>query len=399
MNPLVFSTINIILREVKQLKWSVMEVVDQKKFKQAMEMKSIGKHPESSQLMAKALEPFSDPNINQLIKSPNECQSWTEMMEEAFGFWYSTGNSFTYGLKPTGMDIFTKVYGMPAQFTQIVSNGWMMPVDKYIINWSNDIKQAIPAESVYHYKKFNPKYDQSGSQLYGLSPMAPLSKVVNRSNENYAAGLAIIQNGMPAGVLSADAAAKPPGPDDIKAGENKLRQKFGGGKNANKILMTSLPLKWQKMGLNVGDMQLIETNKADAQDIAKAYGVPLPLVSTDASTFNNMNTAKKMLWENVIIPDVTGFAQGFGEWLLAGYEKQTGKQLILHFDTSMVAALQDDLNKLSERLLKEMAHGLWTPNQVRTMLGRPTEADSEHLNQYVMSNSLKSIGDEDKQSE
>ena len=400
INPAVYSIINILLREIKQVKWGVFEVVDEKSYQQNLRMKSFARTNEAGQFMRKGLEPYKDKNIVDLLRQPNECQSFTEFIEEAFGFWYLTGNSFTYGLTPVGFEnnLWTKVYNMPSQYTKIKSNGWMQPVEAYTIDWNTNRQQLIEAAKVYHYKKFNPDYSQEGHNLYGLSPMSALCKVVNRSNENYDAGLALIQNGMPAGILAAEKGSQPMTPDENIAAEKKMRSKFGGGKNKAKVMMTSAPLKWQAMGLNVGDMQLLESNKADMQDIARAYGVPLPLIENDASTFNNVEEAKKFIWQNVIMPDLTGFAQGFGDWLLEGYRKQSGKKLVLDFDASNVPALQDDLNTLSERLLKEMGHGIWTGNEVKSMLGRPTDETAPHLDEYLIANNLRKLNDnEDSQ--
>lgn len=97
------------------------------------------------------------------------------------------------------------------------------------------------------------------------------------------------------------------------------------------------------------------------------------------------------------MPDLQGFAQGFGDWLLEGYRKQSGKNLVLDFDASSVPALQDDLNVLSARLLGEMEKGIWTPNEVKRMLGRPTDSDAEHLDKYLIANNLNIIGDEDSE--
>lgn len=399
VNPLVFATINILLREIKQLNWGVFEVVEEKAHKESIRMKSFARPNEAKQFMQKGLERYSDPSLEELLTRPNECQSFTEFIEEAFGFWYLTGNSFTYGLTPVGFEnnLWTKVYNMPSQYTRIKSNGWMQPVQAYTIDWTANRQQLIDAQKVFHYKKFNPDYAQEGHNLYGLSPMAPLCKVVNRSNENYEAGLAIIQNGMPAGILAADNGSHPMTPDEIKLADETMRKRFGGGKKQGKIMTTSAPLKWQAMGLNVGDMQLLESNKADAQDIAKVYGVPLPLIENDASTFNNVDAAKKFIWQNVLMPDLTGFAEGFGAWLLEGYKKQSGKNLVLDFDASHVPALQDDLNVLSDRLLKELERGIWTPNEVKRMLGRPTDVAADHLDKYMIANNLTILGDENSE--
>lgn len=397
MNPNVYTVINTILREIKQIKWEVYEVVDEKSYQQSNLLTKDMRIREASFMKEKSLEPLEPTNdptdpvnlLLRLLKNPNECQSFPELMEEFFGFYYSVGNAFNYGLKPFENGLVTKIYNTPAQFTRIVSNGWMEPINSYVIDWSQSNQQRIPACDVYHYKKFNPNYTEHGDQLYGMSPLMPLSKVVMRSNESYSAGLGILQNGMPAGILSNDG-QRAMTSQEIKSQEELIKKKFGGGKNKGKILGTSAPLKWQQMGINVGDMQLLDMNDADMKDIARAYGLPLPLITTDASTFNNVDAAKKFFWQNTIIPDIEGFKMGFGEWLLKPYMQLTGKKLVLEYEIKHIPALQDDLNKLSERLLKEMEQGIWTPRQYRNLIGAPIldEENPDHFDNYQVRNNL-----------
>jgi len=57
------------------------------------------------------------------------------------------------------------------------------------------------------------------------------------------------------------------------------------------------------MAMNVKDLMLFEGMESCLKDICDAYGYPLPLSAhSDQSTYNNVATADRLLYQNTIIP-------------------------------------------------------------------------------------------------
>lgn len=184
------------------------------------------------------------------------------------------------------------------------------------------------------------------------------------------------------------------GSDDLKKLKKEFNSKFGGAKNKNEILFASTAVKWQSLGMNSVDMQLLESNKIDKKEIAGVYNIPLALISDDASTFNNLDTSLRLLWENTIIPTLEGERQDLSRWLLPGWEEETGKKLEIAYDLSGVKAIQKDLNKLREHLRKEMELGIWNGNEFRAMINEAVDEKDPVLNQRVRATRLNVVNSE-----
>lgn len=390
LNPHVYATINYIVKAIQKVPFSVYEVVDEKNYKRSLALKA--KRPEQSDYFAsKALVKTTNEQLNQLILNPNENETWEAFIEGAIGYKLLTGNNYIYGLKPAGFNTITKIYNIPSQLVTIELGTFMNPVKYYAIGFGNNINWKLEPETVLHRKYWNPSYSEETGNVYGLSPMCSLKNVVLRTNEAKSASLAMFENGIPAGVLSNESGLAMT-PEDLKMMERQFREKFGKGKNANKLMFASQKLGWQSLGMNSVDMQIIEAEKADLRDVCRVFGVPSVLINdNEQSTYNNVLEAEKRFWTNTAVPIIEGLISDLNRFVLEGYSQNDGKKYVIDYDVKAIPALQDDTDKISARLLTEMENGLWTANDVRMMLDKPI-GDAEHLNKYFIKNSLTEIG-------
>jgi len=413
-NPHVYATINKITQPLSMVPFQVYEVVDEKLLTKSMQAKDNNELVMSKLFASKALKPLDGDmmGLNKMFKKPNECQTWAEFVQENVGFKLLLGNSFTYGLEPVmgqrpegGQEarFFSKLYNLPAQFVEIITGDWQQPIKAYKLLTNSRV--TFEASKVLHRKYWNPDYSSEGSfsfahtlssltggatsgdNYYGMSPLSPLCRVVKRSNDAYTASMRMLENGIPAGILSR--VGKGLNSTERDGLEKAYQKRFGGSNNKNKILFASTEMKWQSLGMNSVDMQLLDSNQADLKDIARVYRVPLPLLTSEASTMDNMNVASKSLWHDAIIPELNDLRSSLNMFLVEGWEAQTGKKLFIDYDLSGIAVMQANIKEQSERLLKEMEKGIWTPNEVRNALGGDVIDDDSFMDSRLLSNSLK----------
>ena len=102
-----------------------------------------------------------------------------------------------------------------------------------------------------------------------------------------------------------------------------------------------------------------------AKYVATAFGVPLPLVDNDASTFNNVEQAKERLWTDTILPLLNEFLESFGKWLLPAY----GKDLKFGYNEDSIPALEGIRAKRFTRMADSIGKGLITINEGRDAIG------------------------------
>ena len=396
-NPHTYSVINYISRNLSQIKFSLYEVTDEKSLGQYRRHKSLNNTPEANLFKRKALNQVTGSTLSEMLERPNEFQSWNEFMFEMIGFKKLTGNSFIFGLNPEGFapDYFTKIYNIPSHIVEIVDGEWLEPIKGYKLTVTNDRKLDISTDKVLHQKEWNPAVVDNIKSPYGLSPLSSLTRTLHRNNESIDASLKLIQNGVPAGILSNGSERMLTSEQTDKL-EKAYQRKFGGGKNKNKVLFASSQVSWQSIGMSSVEMELLESNNADLRDFARVYGVPVVLLSdTEQSTYNNINEAKKSVWQELFIPELSLIRDNLNKWLVPAHSKMDGKKYFIDYDISDVPSLQADLDILSARLLKEQSQGLWTANEVKIMLGKQVDEEESELNKHILNNSFRFIEGEE----
>jgi phage portal protein BeeE len=97
--------------------------------------------------------------------------------------------------------------------------------------------------------------------------------------------------------------------------------------------------------------------------LCRVYGVDAKLLGdTEASTFNNTETAYKALINNVVRPLHIEIRDVLNNWLLESYGN---KNLFLDFDYMAYPEMQDDMDKL----VNQLSQAWWlTPNEKRAAM-------------------------------
>jgi HK97 family phage portal protein len=379
VNPHLYTVINRKIKPASKVPFYLYEEKKGKakevgRYKAAMEA---GNFNEAEELQKKAFDLIEIKEINEMLQNPNENESFTEWLESLLGYYNLTGNGYTYGLNPEGYGdgYFSKIYTMPSQMTQIVTgSSWREPIKGYSVNWYGLGVTPIDRRHVCHIKNWNPETDNINRGLYGLSPLAPLCKVNQNSNDNFTAQMRLLQHGYPAGILSGDS-ERGMTPEKAKIVEERFEERFGHG-NQKKIMLSTQKLNWQALGLNSVDMELLSSDLANLKTYARVYRVPTALVSDEASTMDNMKVASISLWNDAIIPDLARVRDDvFNKWYLAYWKQKTGKKLYIDYDLGTVEALKKDDKLVMEVIALEMENGIITPNMAREKRGYELATD------------------------
>jgi phage portal protein BeeE len=93
------------------------------------------------------------------------------------------------------------------------------------------------------------------------------------------------------------------------------------------------------------DMDFLNTMRETGKYVASAFGVPLPLIDNDASTFNNYEQAKERLYTDTVIPMMQEFIGALGHWMLPAY----GDGLEFKLDLDSIPALEGLREKMFAR--------------------------------------------------
>lgn len=360
-NDIVYSVVNMITDKAKIAPWGAYRKKSETKYRQykahlkaASSLISKGADGKVNwrrleQLKNEALEPYeSDDKLNDLLAYPDidGGTTWSELIEAACAFRLITGNAYLYCPRiPAGKNNNKPLFMMalPSQWMSIIADLkalYARPVG-YRLYMGAGIGSPIDKDDIIHIAKFNPQWNASGQQLYGMSPLQAAQKKVTRINESLTASVANLQNGAPAGVLYTEDTRMDA--ETAKAQAIALKQKlieYSGAKNKNRIATSGYKVGFTQIGLNNVDMEILAGEKHDLRSICNVYNVPSTLLNDpDAKNENNQIAAEKALTVRAAIPELVAIRDAINLQM----EKVWGyKGITLDFDLSVYPELQED---------------------------------------------------------
>jgi len=324
-----------------------------------------------------------------LLQNPNPLQGEDEFKEACFGWLLMTGNTYIYQISPDdglnkGKPV--ELWLLPSHLTEIIGGGMQKPIAGYRVNLGAGMSYIIQPEKVIHMKYFNPTTDQSGSQLYGMSPLTAGLLTIQASNSGYKALNKAYQNGAPAGILTGTKDTDLEyTPEQIEALQTRFAKKYGNADNYMKPLFMRNPMQWIKMGYSVVDMNIIELMKYTLQDVCNMYHVPISLFNSEATTLDNVKEGRKSIYTDAVIPLFDRLCSKLNPAFPGKFV--TGSKI--GFDITVIPELRVDVQSMAATLVQAW----WmTGNEKRQAMGMEESTDPI-MNEILYPTSLIPGGD------
>jgi len=398
-NDIVYSIVKLITDKAKLAPFHVYKVIDQtaaKRYKSLMKQPDkIENWNEVRQLHKKAFELYDgDSRLNELLKYPNEEDTWSDLIEQWCGFKLLTGNSFIYAKMIEGGANDGKpfeLYALPAQYMAIIANVEVFPPTRvgyqlyYGKMWSFDTKEIL------HDKYFNPYWTVTGNELYGQSPLMAAARTLTRSNEAKTASVASFQNGGPAGVLfmNDDRFDPTSGTQQAQALKKSISEK-GGASNYNSIAVSGYKVDWKQIGLSPVELNIIESEKWDMKSLCNIYGVPSQLLNdADNKTYNNQIEGEKALTLRCAIPLLDAITDNLNRKLHSDWGYR-GTNVYIGYDIQVYQELE--ANKAEQ--VTWLNNAWWiSPAQKMEIMGlkNPDYIPTEELEKLYVPSNLQPI--------
>jgi HK97 family phage portal protein len=321
-----------------------------------------------------------------LIKNPNPMQTWAEFLDSMLTWYNTSGEIFVYGFQPTdGLNKgkIKEMYVLPSNYVEIVAGSLFEPVRGYkLIIGDQNIE--IPADQVLHIKTTNLTWDLNGAQLRGMPPLLAGLTTLQANNEATEAKQKTFQNGGAKGIISPNVNNPEfwPSPDQRAKMDERIDERINGNKNLNKIVASSIPLRYDAIGLSPVAMDIINSQNMDLQTLCGLWGVNPVLFSSNA-TYANLEHAQKSLVTDVIMPQLQMIEEKFTEWLGRSY----GMDYVLDFDISSFSELQPDVKVILDTYGKSP---YFTGNEVRSLLNWHASEDPAMDIHWIPSNVIPS---------
>ena len=241
-------------------------------------------------------------------------------------------------------------------------------------------------KELWQIKTFSPLMETT--TLEGLSPLSALAPEIEQYLNASLHNDSLLSRGATlSGIFSLTDSEAVVDQDQQEAIRDQIRTFYSGAENAGRAFF-SQQLDFKSITQNNKDMDFATLQSMVFETIVTGLKVPLPLVSGDNMTFNNIENAMLILYDNAVIPLAKRIFNELSLFLLPRYGNTEG--LNITFVDSELPALEPrrnaELNKVKDL-------GVLTIDEIRKMLGfEPLESGGDAV--YLPA-TLVPIGNDD----
>lgn len=330
------------------------------------------------------MEPV-DNNLSRLLKNPNWFQAQSEYIKQTNLFHDIYGNEFNYlffgvGVKPENAKAMYSLMPDRMKVKYKSDESYFMQVEEPDVNYEYDFNNKridIPSDQIIHLNDNRINAKNKDDLLIGQSKLTALSKPVLNIVAAYEARGIMIRNRGALGILSNDSkdgiGSTLPIDDKEKENLQKEYRNYGITDNQWQIIITSLSLKWQPMGVDVDKLKLFEEVTEDTIKICDSYNFPYELLGSQKGvTYANKREAEKGWYQDSIIPEAQERIDAFNQKF-----QTAGKPYTITGKFDHLPIFQDDRKEMissfvlvTNALSKALMDGAITLEQYQSELRR-----------------------------
>ena len=197
----------------------------------------------------------------------------------------------------------------------------------------NGVKVTLEREAILHFKQLDP-----GNLFVGMGAIQPGGRVIDTYNEALDTQKVSMQNrGMPSGHLFPDEPMTPEQFDDFK---RKFKSQYLNKTNKREPWLYPRKMQWIEASQTAVEMDYTNSQAQLMRQIAAAIGVDPWWIGDKAnSTYNNVQEARKALYEDVALPLLDDVKATLNLKVAPLY----GNGEVITYDVSNVPALRADM--------------------------------------------------------
>ena len=298
--------------------------------------------------------------LSKLLEQPNERDSNQEFYYRINANYLTCGEVFIVGINPIGFRTYSELI-VPTTSNVTINVDKDGQAVNYTIDYFNTTI-TLEKENVLHIYKPNIICDS----LNGLSNLNAARKVYQSNNEVWASEASLHKNKGISGVLFADG-NKVLRPQEQRDLQQQYDADYTGTDKFGKVKVSTTKLGYLQMGMNPNDLKSIETRIEHLRTACALFAVSSQLFGdTAASTYNNMQEAKRAMYIDAIIPLAEKIDRELSKWLINDNFALEGIEIKV--DTDEIEVLHEVDNALSAKVMAEFAGGLLTQEQALDIL-------------------------------
>lgn len=307
---------------------------------------------------------------SRLFQRPNSYETWPQFILNSVAQMFFDGESFAIASRNARGEVIRLDRMDSRTCSPYVTEGelfYSVGQNPFV---AEQIDYLVPARDVLHLRQYCPRH-----VLMGESPIkaAAMAAGINVSLSASQAAF-FSQMSRPSGVLSTETVLNKDQLESLRQAWYKQSQKIAQGH----VPILSGGLKWQQLSISSQDAQLIEAQRLSIEEIARVYGVPLPVIGDmTSSTLNNVEQLIS-LWLSISLGSLL-------ENIEQSFVKLFDMPVNESVDFDVTGLLRTDFQARIDGLTKAIQGGLYTPNEARAREGlHPVENGEEPIVQAQM---------------
>lgn len=332
--------------------------------------------------------------IKNLMQQPNRLQSRDQFEAQNYIFTQLYGYCVVLAMKPVGFPFYeaTELWNIPPHMISINEQQGLfyrnagLGVESIRLTWGG-ASVDLPLDNVAIIKDIMPSFE---SVVIPDSRVRTLKMPINNIIGAYESRNMLINSRGALGMITnqtQDASSF----INLKEGEKKelhqdFKKMYGLRRGQSEMIITSANLKWQPMVLPTKDLMLFEEIEDDGNRICDAYDFPPELFARmkGGTTFSNMATASRNLYQDAIMPECRNIYSQWNKIFEADkYKLEIGR------DYRQLPALQAANKEEAEAKLRmvqalqiDFRNDVITKNEWRVATGRdPIEGGDVYYSQ------------------
>lgn len=324
-------------------------------------------------------ELLTDHPVLSLLRNPNDFQTWEMFAERISKNFLISGNSHISNIGNLSR-LPIELYSVKASNITTTPAEDLHPLEYGVLQgrgYGNYRRDPVPGGNRMRFTDGQLKelthimgYSSGVAEVSGDSPLKAIALEVNQQIKGRVHNLKLLENGgrMSMLVTFKDSMT----PEQHTERRELIREQMGGASNAGSIgVISSEDMKVDEFGKSNKDMDYAELDKVAAMATYMRYRIPLPLITVDATSFNNYTKAVESLYDFAVLPHADFIFAGLSMALLPRFGIDPSKVRITYNPDSITALMDRRLEQLRKR--KEV--GVETPNEYRSLL--PNRGDIE----------------------
>ena len=301
-----------------------------------------------------------DHPLQRLLDMPNPF--WTRgdlwrATETYLGLW---GSAF-WGLERDGSGAVSEIWPLRPDRVRVLPDPAKYVRGFVYASQSGGAPVPYLPEDMVWFRYFNPL-----DEYAGLSPMAPLRLSADMGIDALRANRSALGNeSLPGLVIET---SDYPTDDEVREFYERWESRYRGVDRSRRPALLSKGMKAANLGFSPRDMEYMHSLRWSLEDVSRTYGVPkLMLGDLDRATFSNFRTARRVFWEDTVLPQLS-FCEEALQQMLVG-PSSNGAGLRVRFDIGAIEALRENENDRASRPTSYVQAGIMTVDEARAELG------------------------------